>query len=256
MTTRPDFGRILLAVDAAGIAPAALESLVRVAARLNAALDGLYVEDAEVRRVADLPFTTEIAAATGQEREFSAASVERANRALSSKVRTHLAALAGEQNVRWSFATAAGTRLQSALEAAHESDVLLLARGNRAALLHGHAPHRGERFRTVSFLYDASAESERALSVIHALRHDSLTREVIIVSATGAPTRVLRDLANSGLRTHSHATSERDPAALARELRRMHAGLLILPRRLFAARVPRRQAAALEATACSLMLLR
>ncbi len=55
-----DHQRILVALDASSDSRAAVEAAVNLAARFNAELTGIYVEDENLLRLADLPFVQEV----------------------------------------------------------------------------------------------------------------------------------------------------------------------------------------------------
>ena len=57
--------RILVALDSGTNAPAGLDVAVELARRLQAELQGLYVEDDDLFRIAALPFTTQVNLTTG-----------------------------------------------------------------------------------------------------------------------------------------------------------------------------------------------
>ena len=61
---------ILVPIDLYGINRRNLETLVRIARQLDRGLLGLLLDDTRLRRVADLPFTTEITLGSGRERSL------------------------------------------------------------------------------------------------------------------------------------------------------------------------------------------
>ena len=71
------YRRILVALDASPHSLAALEAAAELAASLRAELIGLFVEDANLLRVAGFPFAREFGAYTAQAREIDAEHVAR-----------------------------------------------------------------------------------------------------------------------------------------------------------------------------------
>jgi len=125
--------RVLVALDDAAGGGAALEAAARLAADLRAELRGLFIEDIDAVRAANLPFVTEIAIASATARPLDTRSIERALRQKAALVRTRMGRLAEQAHVTWSFAVARGRVTQRVLADATESDVVIL--GPR-----GHAP--------------------------------------------------------------------------------------------------------------------
>ena len=73
--------QILVAVDGSPSSLSALENSVELAARLNAELVGLFVEDINLLRATQLPFTREISFFSSGLRRLEAAELERQLRA-------------------------------------------------------------------------------------------------------------------------------------------------------------------------------
>ena len=74
----PTIRSILVALDDACSDHETMETAAHLAADLHAELQGLYVEDVNVLRMAALPFTEEITAGSGVARPIDAESMERA----------------------------------------------------------------------------------------------------------------------------------------------------------------------------------
>ena len=83
--------RILVGLDSSPASLAALHAALRLAVELDAEIDALYVEDANMLRFAGLPFTRIIDAWSAGPREVEPPDVERALRLQAQRVRRHLA---------------------------------------------------------------------------------------------------------------------------------------------------------------------
>lgn len=250
MAQPSDFDRILFALDACcEVSDAVLDSVVSMAQRLDAALEGLFVEDQALMRAAELPFATEIGG-EGLERVFDLAAMRRANESASALISQRLERAAGPRNVRWKLTVTAGSRLAAALAAAEHSDLLLAAHAARRR-----AAEPGVGFRRVCILYDASEQSARALRVVRALASNGHTREVSLIAASPLPAALLAELHAAGLRTFTQAVATGDTGVVLREAGGQGAGLLILPKQR-ALGPPPSEARLLEALALPLLLLR
>ena len=74
------FKRILVSLDTSDRGRAALEAAVRLALSTNAELQGLFVEDEDLVRLASLPFSREIELASASPRELQSINMERSLR--------------------------------------------------------------------------------------------------------------------------------------------------------------------------------
>jgi nucleotide-binding universal stress UspA family protein len=120
--------RILVALDASPHSLAALDMAVDLAARVEAELAGLFVEDVELLRMAELPSAREIADTTAHAIPLDRSIMERKLRAQSEQIRNAVAAAAQRAQVRWSFQTVRG-QVTSALRAAvTEDDIVAIGR--------------------------------------------------------------------------------------------------------------------------------
>lgn len=168
--------RIVVALDTSADSLAALEAAVALAALLEAELEGLFVEEEDLLRLAG-PTATEVDLLSGRRRPLERASLERQLRARAGRARRALERTAARVRVRWSFRTVRG-RVDAELLAAGGDLITLGVRGHSlhrppgstaAAVIAG-APlpvlvlRRGARLgRTIHVLYDATPGARRAL---------------------------------------------------------------------------------------------
>ena len=83
----PAVAQILFALDAASHNLDSVESAVTLAVRLQAELQGLFVEDTDLLRIAELPFAREVVGPSGHERQLSGNHMARSLRAQASQAR-------------------------------------------------------------------------------------------------------------------------------------------------------------------------
>jgi nucleotide-binding universal stress UspA family protein len=120
--------RILVALDASSHSLAVVEAAVELAARLEAELLGLFVEDIELLRLADSPYARELLYPSAKEVPLSRTSMEAKLRAQSEQARKALVASAERSQVRCSFRIVRGEVTSEILAAASEADLLALGR--------------------------------------------------------------------------------------------------------------------------------
>jgi nucleotide-binding universal stress UspA family protein len=123
--------RILVALDASSHSLAALEAAVELAAKMEAELLGLFVEDINLLQLAELPFAQGISYPSAVGQQLDKSSMELALKVKAAQARQALATAAGQLHVRWSFRTVRGYITSEVLEAALEADLLTLGKSSR-----------------------------------------------------------------------------------------------------------------------------
>ncbi len=121
--------RILVALDTSPHSLAALDAAVNLAAKMNAELLGLFVEDIALLRLADVPCAREVLYFSAAEVPLSRASMESSLRIQSEQAREALAAAAQRAQVEWSFRTVRGDVSSEVLAAASDVDLLAMGKG-------------------------------------------------------------------------------------------------------------------------------
>jgi nucleotide-binding universal stress UspA family protein len=120
--------RILVALDASAQSLAAVDAAVELAARLEAELLGLFVEDVELLRLAESPYARELLYFSAKEAPLSRATMEARLRAQSEQARKALGTAAERSQVPWTFRIVRGRVTQEILAAAAEADLLAMGR--------------------------------------------------------------------------------------------------------------------------------
>lgn len=120
--------RILVALDASPHSLAALEAAAELAASMDAELLGLFVEDINLVRLADLPFAQEVGGYSAVVRKLDAHQLERQLRAQANRARRAIARLADLAQLRWSFDVVRGAIPTELLTAAMKADLIILGK--------------------------------------------------------------------------------------------------------------------------------
>jgi nucleotide-binding universal stress UspA family protein len=118
--------RILVAMDASRQSRAALEAAARLAVILQADLAGIFVEDADLLRLAHLPFAREVVPGLSSRRVADAVAMERSLRRLADQARSDLEEMSGRYRISSSFSIVRGHVLTQLLAAASGADVVAL----------------------------------------------------------------------------------------------------------------------------------
>jgi nucleotide-binding universal stress UspA family protein len=172
--------RILVALDASPHSLSALEAAAELAASFKAELLGLFVEDINLLRSAEMPFAQEVGLTSGRLRRLDSQLVGRQLRGRAIQARQAMAAAAQRARVQWSFETASGQIVSRLLAAALDADILILGKagwsGQRRLGSHARAvvsqmtcttlilQHGVHMEIPAIVLYDGSAATLRALA--------------------------------------------------------------------------------------------
>lgn len=120
--------RILVALDASPHSLAALEAAVDLAASFDAELIGLFIEDVNLLRLADLPFTREIGLFSARRRQIEVHEVERQLRGQARRVRRTFTVVTQRMEVHGTFRVARGMITSKLLDAAADADMIILGK--------------------------------------------------------------------------------------------------------------------------------
>jgi nucleotide-binding universal stress UspA family protein len=244
--------RILVALDTSPHSLAALEAATELAALLQAELVGLFVEDADLLRLASLPFARELLYAGQAEKRMDGLAMERALKAEAEQIRRALQTSAGRRQVQWSFRVARGRVLHEVLMAAEEVDIVVMGQAGRrpgpsarvgttARAIASQAP------RTVAFLrpgsrlekpvvvvFDASRNAVATLTIGARLAEQDHRNLMILLSApipeesARLREQVGRWLSLHGLSARTAELRQADPHDVIDALRRQGGRLLVL----------------------------
>lgn len=126
--------RILVALDASRHSLAALKAVIGLASSLKADLDGLFVEDINLLRLAGSPLAREVLYPYVTTGPLSPRRMRRELRAQAEQARRSLAAACEVRQVKWSFRVVRGEVAPEILAAAQKADLLSLGTVSRPLL--------------------------------------------------------------------------------------------------------------------------
>lgn len=179
------FRRILVALDTSSHGIAALDAAAMLAAELRSELQGLFIEDESLFRLAGLPFAEEILYSSAVRRQFDLANIERTLRARAEELRRQFAERAEQSQIKWSFEVARGRMVQRALTAAADADLLLIARETSIPPALTIARRLADR-RPILVVYDETPAGRRALITAARLVRATRSRMVVLIAAKDA----------------------------------------------------------------------
>lgn len=242
--------RILVALDASPHSLAALKLAAELAARLDAELIGIYVEDINLFRLAELQISHEVGSHSARVREINSQHIQRQLRAQARRARQALALIAESAELRWSFRTTRGLIPTELLSATDEADLVILGKagwskrrhlGSTAQTLVVQSPRHtliiqsGVRIgRPIMVIYDGSEPGRKALETALTLREDD-SPLIVLISAQNAKNveqlqgEIQQWARQNGVKPQYRWLTAVDEAALARQVWSVDCGILILP---------------------------
>jgi nucleotide-binding universal stress UspA family protein len=256
MTTKDDpvrIRRILVAVDASAASVAALEAAAALAARLRAEIEGLFVEDINLLRLARLPFAREQSYAAGLARQMGAEDMERALRAQARLAQQAFERAAGRLSVRHRFRVVRGQVVAELVSAAAAVDLVALGQWGQApvprrppgAIAHAVAvgagrtilllPPGGEVRPPTVVIYDGSAAAAHALTLAADIARNGAAPITVLVTESGdadgqrLQQQAVSMLEKAGAKARLRALVSLEPADVAEAVRRERPGTLVLP---------------------------
>lgn len=244
--------RIVIALDASPPSLAALEAAAMLAARINAELLGVFIEDVNLVRLAGLPFAAEIGVLLPRTRPLAEEEMERHLRAQRTRAEEALERVAHRLQLRWSFRVARGQIVTELLAAALDADLMALGAvstqmirrawlGSTTQALMAHAARpllitpRGATVRSpIAVVYTGSPGSLQALSlaryVVEQLSDGELV--VLLIADDAEQEERLREAAAARLEASPVGARYRwlvepDANELARALRAERTGTVV-----------------------------
>lgn len=245
--------RIVVALDSSAHATAALEAAAALAERLQAELEGLFVEDIDLLNLAGLPFGSEFSLTTGSRRPFDIKLLEGQLRQEAARVHRALDAAAQRARVHATFRVARGHVQAEVMAAAEGADLLILGAASHAVGFRFHpgrvalaaaakAPRSVLVLRSGARLtgkplvpYDGSAGSEKALATAAALARLTGNRvSVLITEPDAAKAAALREraahlLGAAGVQATIRDEIEPTLDTMCRLIARTDADVLVMP---------------------------
>ncbi len=243
--------RILVALDPSVHSRAALRAAAQMAAQFDAELLALFVEDVNIRRLAELPFVQEVGGYSGRCRRVQLEELHRQLRVQVGSVRREFRTVTQHISTRCTFRSRRGRVSSEVLEAAADADVVILGKGAWGAVETGRMAPAVRRILSqaptstlllqaeaeiqppVRVVYDGTPLATKALSVGARLAEDD---EVMIMVLADEPDRAreLRNLAIEQLEGREldvsfQTLTEASVSRLAHLVGRDEEGTLVLP---------------------------
>ncbi|MDH5513638.1 MAG: hypothetical protein OEY45_00580 [Gammaproteobacteria bacterium] len=187
-TAQATVRRILVTLNAAGSGQPALEAAVRLAAILGAELEGVFVEDIDLIRLAELPFLRELRPTSLAEESISTQRMQRELRTLARHAERMLEQAAREVGVRWTFQVWRGRAEAASLTKAFSADIISLGRvSSRVSsrvrgTIRAHARQPRNAINSIAVLFSGSEKAALALTTACSLAQDLGVQLTVLLS--------------------------------------------------------------------------
>ena len=201
--------RILIALDASPASQAALELAADLAVRHKAELVGIYVEDINLLRSAEISFTQEVGEFSAIPRRVDSRQVESEMKAHASRIEAMLSSIAGKANLQWTFRRVRGLIPGELMSAAEDTDLIILGKkgwsegkqiGSTAQKLAALSPvqsiileHKVRPETPVLVIYDGSPSSQNVLKTASRICNPGSTLTILVLAENQAAAQELYD---------------------------------------------------------------
>jgi hypothetical protein len=221
--------RVLIATGFSSDAEFTIEAGIGLAAALGSRLEGMFVEDANLLRLARLPFTIETSVLTGAKRAVASDEIERALRVEASRLENLIARSAAPARVAWSFQVLRGPLLEAV--GAQRAELALITT-NPSHL--GPAAARPFALRPIAALFDTSVAGWRGVEAASRLARSLGRALLLLIPATGpvGPEQLAREATTWQHREGIAGTVvliQSDTGSMVAALRTHRSALLTLP---------------------------
>ncbi len=219
--TPPAVRTLLLAIDSAQDLTA-LATAAELAARLSCTLEGVFVENPDLLRLAALPFAYEVSLASATARRLEQPAMAQELKVLAEQVRRQLQLHANQRRVEWSFRVARGT-LTAAIAASGAIDIVVVGRPGQSTA------EQLQSAGTVQVVFDGSDSSLRALETAATMTTGDNLLLLLPAGGAAALRQAAADrLAQHRITPHFLVLPELSPAHLTAAGRRYHCRTLVV----------------------------
>lgn len=206
--------RVAVALDASLQSSQAMQAAAELAASLQAELEGIFIEDINLIRLAELPFTREIRPASMTEETVNLQRMEQELRSLARQEQQKLELVAREKGISCTFRVRRGQIRAELMEAVTEVDVLILC-GQSHVLEKFRRQTTGYALRatvfpgqqarpSVSVIFGRTQDDKRVLMAAASLAdHLDMDISVLVTGDSDAETDDLRREANTLLESQT-----------------------------------------------------
>jgi len=244
--------RILVALDTSTANRYILQASIALATRLNARLNALFIEDADLLKVAELPFVREVTYGSLSGKAMNVAGMERSIASQTTRLRKLVESIAQQNQVEITFDVLRGNVAHELCNTPGQSDLLVIGKNtltlgnsqkigsitrlvlssagcNLAVLQYGCNIER-----PVMVSFSGSEASQRALLLAIELAHEDHNQLIIILPAVDDATyqqlsgKIQEIIGDQQLQVNLVRLSENSAEQIVSVIQRFHGRMLLL----------------------------
>lgn len=195
-----------------------LETALNLAMLMQARIEGLFVEDTDLLRLATLPFAREIVSLNAQSRPFASEALEQALRSQALRMQRQLAHEAEARQLEWGFSVVRDRLLRAARAAASDADLFIMQ--------NPHTRYRGSTTATIGVVYDGTLAP---IDIAAQLAQGGAVRVLLHKQFDPARSEITKRMADLGAHPIFITLRDASTTTLGEVVRHQHISLLILP---------------------------
>lgn len=195
-----------------------LETALNLAMLMQARVEGLFVEDTDLLRLATLPFAREIVSLSAQLRPFASDALEQAMRSQALQLQRQLAREAEARQLEWGFSVVRDRLLRAARAAASDADLFIIQ-----------SPHLRQRGATTAAIGVVYEDSLAPIDTAAQLAHGGAVRVLLHKQSDPARSEITKRMADLGAHPIFITLRDNSAATIGEVARHQHLSLLILP---------------------------
>jgi len=185
--------KILISLDLDNYSSSFIKPLVMLASQLNADLCGLLIEETELQKIANLPFSREITFPAALTRDLNKDLIARHLKQYTETYRKTLEELSQLANISCSFRTSKGPRIESVLSESCEFELAILLPEKHSSLKARQSEHLEELINPAVVFYNTSLQSQKAAQIIRSLADNSVLHQLKIITQNDIPIESIRN---------------------------------------------------------------
>jgi len=211
-----------------------LYSAVSLARQMHVGLQGMFIEEENLLRAADLPISREVSLRSAHEREISGETMQRSLRSYALNKKNALEKLAQKESIESSFQVIRGERMHWILGSNKRTDILFIDAKNDTHKTYQNLQYCRIDAAPLKLLYNGSIASQRALKI--AFKLAQISKKPLLILNMGDAINTESELSEKiQLLLNSYPDIAVNVESINNEqvsvlLRKLHAFMFIYPR--------------------------
>jgi|GEM_PF-3844018 len=177
-----NINQILVSLDFDDYSSLFIEPLVMLASQLEADLCGLFFEDSQLQKIANLPFSREITFPSALIRNLNSDHIAQHIKQNTELLRNTMKELSLLSNVTCSFRTVKGPRIESVLNESNNFELIVLLPEKYSSLKIRRSEILDELINPAILFYDGSRQAQKSTHIIRSLVDSGVLHQLNILT--------------------------------------------------------------------------